>query len=77
MAAVEAFAAGGGVDIAVTAAGFGHVAGVLELTADEWRRMIDVHLNGTFHCAQAAASSGERVSSANPTLERTSRYSGR
>jgi NAD(P)-dependent dehydrogenase (short-subunit alcohol dehydrogenase family) len=57
-AAVEAFAGaggGGGIDITVTAAGFGHVAGVLEMTADEWRRMIDVHLNGTFHCAQAAA----------------------
>lgn len=54
-AAVEAFAGGGGIDVAVTAAGFGHVAGVLAMSAEEWRRMVDVHLNGTFHCAQAAA----------------------
>jgi NAD(P)-dependent dehydrogenase (short-subunit alcohol dehydrogenase family) len=54
-ACVRRFAAeAGGLDVVVTAAGFGHVSGLLDLSADEWRRMIDVHLNGTFYCAQEA-----------------------
>ena len=48
-------AAAGGLEIAVTAAGYGHVKGILGLSADEWRRMVDVSLNGTFFCAQEAA----------------------
>ncbi len=54
-AAVREFAdTAGGIDIAVTAAGFAEVAGVLDVTPEAWRRMIDVHLNGTFYCAQEA-----------------------
>ncbi len=48
-------AAAGGLEVAVTAAGFGHIQTVLGLTAAEWRRMVDVSLNGTFFCAQEAA----------------------
>jgi NAD(P)-dependent dehydrogenase (short-subunit alcohol dehydrogenase family) len=55
-AALEAFARqAGGLEIAVTAAGFGHIQTVLGLTPAEWRRMVDISLNGTFFCAQAAA----------------------
>ncbi len=55
-AALRSFAAAaGGLEVAVTAAGFGHIQTVLGLTAAEWRRMVDVSLNGTFFCAQEAA----------------------
>lgn len=45
----------GGIDVCVTAAGFGQVVGVLEVTDTQWRRMVDVSLNGTVACAQEAA----------------------
>lgn len=45
----------GGIDVAVTAAGIAQVKGVLDLEEHDWRRMIDVNLNGTFFCAQEAA----------------------
>ena len=45
----------GGVDVLVTGAGFGHVARLLDLTDAQWRRMIDVHVNGSFACLQEAA----------------------
>eukprot|EP00405_Crypthecodinium_cohnii_P014432 CAMPEP_0206458930 /NCGR_PEP_ID=MMETSP0324_2-20121206/23869_1 /ASSEMBLY_ACC=CAM_ASM_000836 /TAXON_ID=2866 /ORGANISM="Crypthecodinium cohnii, Strain Seligo" /LENGTH=285 /DNA_ID=CAMNT_0053930375 /DNA_START=42 /DNA_END=899 /DNA_ORIENTATION=- len=38
----------GGVDILVSNAGHQHIAPVHELSYQEWRRMLDVHLGGTF-----------------------------
>jgi NAD(P)-dependent dehydrogenase (short-subunit alcohol dehydrogenase family) len=45
----------GGIDVLVNNAGTGSVVSVLELDFDEWRRVIDVDLNGGFLCAQRAA----------------------
>jgi NAD(P)-dependent dehydrogenase (short-subunit alcohol dehydrogenase family) len=38
----------------VSNAGIFHTAPFDELTADEWRRMLRVHLDGAFHLAQPA-----------------------
>lgn len=55
VAAVRGLAGGlGGIDVLVTAAGFGHVVRLLDMTDAEWRRMIDVHVNGSFACVQEA-----------------------
>lgn len=45
----------GKLDILVHSAGVGIEKRFLETTADEWRRLIDIDLSGTFYCAQAAA----------------------
>jgi hypothetical protein len=39
----------------VNSAGILHLAPALELTAEDWRRVLDVNLTGAFLCAQAAA----------------------
>jgi NAD(P)-dependent dehydrogenase (short-subunit alcohol dehydrogenase family) len=39
----------------VNSAGILHLAPPLELAYDDWRRVLDVNLTGTFLCAQAAA----------------------
>ncbi|MGE2835211.1 SDR family NAD(P)-dependent oxidoreductase [Mycobacterium sp. SMC-4] len=44
----------GPVHILVTSAGLVDFAPFLEITPETWQRLIDVNLNGTFHCAQAA-----------------------
>jgi NAD(P)-dependent dehydrogenase (short-subunit alcohol dehydrogenase family) len=46
----------GGVDVLVANAGISSRATVLELTPEEWQRMLDVNLTGVFLCARAAAS---------------------
>jgi 3-oxoacyl-[acyl-carrier protein] reductase len=46
----------GGVDILVNNAGEGVFRKVGEMTVDEWRRNIDLNLNGAFYCAHAALS---------------------
>ncbi|MEM7364991.1 MAG: SDR family oxidoreductase [Pseudomonadota bacterium] len=51
-AATETF---GRLDILVNNAASSHMGDPLELTAEQWREDIDVNLNGTFFCAQAAA----------------------
>jgi NAD(P)-dependent dehydrogenase (short-subunit alcohol dehydrogenase family) len=43
------------VDILVNSAGIREIAGPLELPVEEWNRVLDVNLNGTFYCCQAAA----------------------
>ncbi|MEH6360456.1 MAG: 3-oxoacyl-ACP reductase family protein, partial [Amylibacter sp.] len=42
-------------DILVHSAGVGIESGFLETTPEEWRRLIDINLSGTFFCAQVAA----------------------
>ncbi|ANI41091.1 short-chain dehydrogenase [Mycolicibacterium vaccae 95051] len=44
----------GPVHILVTSAGLVDFAPFLEITPQNWQRLIDVNLNGTFHCAQLA-----------------------
>ncbi len=45
----------GKLDILIHSAGVGIERPFLETTPDEWRRLIDIDLSGTFYCAQAAA----------------------
>ncbi len=45
----------GKLDILVHSAGVGIERPFLETTPEEWRRLIDIDLSGTFYCAQAAA----------------------
>ncbi len=58
-AAVRALVAGavehfGRLDVMINNAGLGGTASVLEMTDDEWGRVLDVTLNGTFRCTRAA-----------------------
>jgi len=43
----------GGIDILVNNAGIGDFVSFEEITADKWRRMLDVHLTGAFNCSHA------------------------
>ncbi len=45
----------GPIAIMVTSAGFDRFQTFLDITVDEWERMLAVNLTGTFHCVQAAA----------------------
>ncbi len=45
----------GKLDILVHSAGVGIEKSFLETTAEEWQRLIDIDLSGTFYCGQAAA----------------------
>ncbi len=45
----------GAVDILVHSAGVGVERSLLDTTPEEWRRIIDIDLSGTFFCCQAAA----------------------
>ncbi|WP_299842256.1 SDR family oxidoreductase [uncultured Roseovarius sp.] len=46
--------AGGGVDILVTCAAIVKAAHILDFDPDDFSRIIDVNLTGTFHCCQLA-----------------------
>ncbi|MFL6089935.1 MAG: SDR family oxidoreductase [Aeromicrobium sp.] len=48
----------GGVDVMINNAGLGGTASVLEMTDDQWGRVIDISLTGTFRCIRAA---GQRM----------------
>ena len=48
---VKAF---GRLDVMINNAGLGGTRSVLEMTDDEWSRVLDVTLNGTFRCTRAA-----------------------
>ena len=51
----------GALDILVNSAGLGqNVCPVVELTDDQWRRVFDVNMNGTFHTCRAAGRTMER-----------------
>ena len=45
----------GAVDILVHSAGVGVERSLLDTTPEEWRRIVDIDLSGTFFCCQAAA----------------------
>ena len=49
---VEAF---GQIDVVINNAGISMNKPTLEVSADEWRKTVDINLNGTFYGAQAAA----------------------
>ncbi len=48
----------GGVDIMVNNAGLGGTASILEMTDEQWHRVLDISLTGTFRCVRAA---GQRM----------------
>jgi 3-oxoacyl-[acyl-carrier protein] reductase len=49
--AIEAI---GGLDVVVNNAGLGGTAHLVDMTDDQWSRVLDVTLNGTFRCTRAA-----------------------
>jgi 3-oxoacyl-[acyl-carrier protein] reductase len=50
--------AAGGADVMINNAGLGGTANVLEMADDQWQRVIDISLTGTFRCIRAA---GQRM----------------
>ena len=44
----------GGLDILVCNAGIMQIGGVSDITSEQWRRVLDVNLTGTFQCCRAA-----------------------
>ncbi|NUP52680.1 MAG: SDR family oxidoreductase [Catenulispora sp.] len=44
----------GSLDVLINNAGLGGTASVLDMTDDQWLRVLDVTLNGTFRCTRAA-----------------------
>lgn len=44
----------GGVDVVVNNAGLGGTAAIQDMTDEQWSRVLDVTLNGTFRCTRAA-----------------------
>ena len=46
----------GAVDVLVNNAGIAHVGLLTDMTDDEWRRLIDTDLSGTFYCCREALS---------------------
>jgi len=45
----------GGVDVMVNNAGLGGTAAITEMTDDQWSKVIDITLTGTFRCIRAAS----------------------
>jgi 3-oxoacyl-[acyl-carrier protein] reductase len=45
----------GGVDIMINNAGLGGTASILEMTDDQWSKVLDITLTGTFRCIRAAS----------------------
>ena len=45
----------GGVDVLVNNAGLGGTASILEMTDEQWGRVLDITLTGTMRCTRAAA----------------------
>ncbi len=63
-ALLDAADALGGVDVMVNNAGLGGTASVIDMTDDEWGKVLDITLTGTFRCVRAAgqrfAASGKK-----------------
>ena len=53
-ALLEAAERFGGVDVMVNNAGLGGTASILEMTDDQWSKVLDITLTGTFRCVRAA-----------------------
>ena len=51
----------GGVDVMINNAGLGGTASILEMTDEQWSRVLDITLTGTFRCVRAA---GQRMTEA-------------
>jgi 3-oxoacyl-[acyl-carrier protein] reductase len=51
----------GGVDVMVNNAGLGGTANVLEMTDEQWGRVLDITLTGTFRCVRAAGNEMVRL----------------
>jgi 3-oxoacyl-[acyl-carrier protein] reductase len=49
-----AIAATGGLDVVINNAGLGGTANLVDMTDEQWLRILDVTLNGTFRCTRAA-----------------------
>ena len=49
-----AVAAFGRIDVLINNAGLGGTSSILEMTDEQWLRVLDVTLNGTFRCTRAA-----------------------
>jgi 3-oxoacyl-[acyl-carrier protein] reductase len=49
-----AIAATGGLDVVINNAGLGGFAHLVDMTDEQWERVLDVTLNGTFRCTRAA-----------------------
>jgi len=45
----------GGVDVMINNAGLGGTANITEMTDDQWSKVLDITLTGTFRCVRAAA----------------------
>jgi 3-oxoacyl-[acyl-carrier protein] reductase len=45
----------GGLDVMINNAGLGGTASVLQMTDDQWSKVIDITLSGTFRCIRAAS----------------------
>jgi 3-oxoacyl-[acyl-carrier protein] reductase len=45
----------GGVDVMINNAGLGGTANLLEMTDEQWSKVLDITLTGTFRCVRAAA----------------------
>jgi 3-oxoacyl-[acyl-carrier protein] reductase len=54
-ALVEAADELGGLDVMINNAGLGGTASVVEMTDDQWGKVIDITLTGTFRCIRAAS----------------------
>ena len=52
LSAADAF---GGVDVLVNNAGLGGTASILDVTDEQWTRVLDITLTGTMRCTRAAA----------------------
>jgi 3-oxoacyl-[acyl-carrier protein] reductase len=50
----SAIGATGGLDVVVNNAGLGGTANLVDMTDEQWSRVLDVTLNGTFRCTRAA-----------------------
>jgi 3-oxoacyl-[acyl-carrier protein] reductase len=50
----QAVEAHGRVDVVVNNAGLGGTANLVDMTDDQWLKVVDVTLNGTFRCTRAA-----------------------
>ena len=72
----------GGVDILVNNAGFGFTATIVEMTEEDWDRVLGVNLKGQFLCSKAAGASmikqgkGGRIINIASTAAANGRYAG-